>query len=209
MRHRGVFVVIVCLMGIGMVGGEAFSHEVNWPGKRLAKFMPEADSFKEQQMTLSVSQIAVIEKYPGITIGSEDRSPKFYLAYGKPASPEVKASLLGIVVFIDTVGQYGKIELSVAMAPDGKVSRVDVWNHSDDTRITDPGFLKQLEGRTVKDEFHLGHEIKVPEDGPKVSYEAVSRGVQKALLLIQVVFGQGPGIPPAEETHENKGGTKK
>lgn len=156
------------------------AHEVSWPGKRLRKAFLEAEGFKQRQVSLTKSQINFIEKELGEKIGSEDTSPVFYIAYrGK--------KVIGVIVFVDAFGEYGKIELSVVMGPNGKVKNVDVWEQSDTRKIQEKPFLNQFIGKKAFEPFEIGKDITPVEDA-KISSRAVAKAVKKALLLIYQVF---------------------
>lgn len=164
-----------------------FAHEVSWPGKRLNKLLPKADNFKQKQKPLTSRQISELEKTHKIRIGVEDRSPIFYFAYGEKDPDTRRPPLLGIVVFIDVIGEYGPIELSVLMDTKGSVLKASVWSQKDTRKIQNEEFLNQFVGKTLKDAFKVGEDIE-PVVKAEKSSQAVASGVKKALLLTRTVF---------------------
>lgn len=164
-----------------------FAHEVSWPGKRLSKLLPEASNFKQRQAPLTSSQIAELENIHKVKIGPEDRSPIFYFAYGKSNSSTGRPPMLGIIVFVDVVGEYGPIELSVVLNSRGEVIKADVWEQSDTRKIQNKDFLSQFSGKRSADAFTIGKDVQAAKGAP-VSSQAVATGVKKGILLMRTVF---------------------
>ncbi|MFQ5681515.1 MAG: hypothetical protein ACE5GG_05670 [Candidatus Omnitrophota bacterium] len=133
------------------------AHEVSWPGKRLAKLMPEAESFRQRQVSFSAEQPGSIEKDLGQKVSGEDRSPIFYVAYGKDKKT------LGVVVFVDVRGGLGVIELSLAMDDKGRISKIDVWENEDSDKIEERKFLGQFIGKSDYDAFRVGDDVRAIE----------------------------------------------
>lgn len=184
-RVKKISIFLVFLMGMFAVS--TFGHEVSWPGKRLSKLLPEASNFKQKQTTLTSAQITELENIHKVKIGPEDRSPIFYFSYGAVDQSTGRPSILGIIVFVDVIGEYGPIELSVVLNSRGEVIKADVWEQSDTRRIQNKDFLGQFSGKTSADAFTIGEDIQAAK-GAQMSSQAVATGVKKGILLMHTVF---------------------
>lgn len=184
-KIKNILFVLVLSMLIAPLS--SFAHEVSWPGKRLNKLMPEANNFKQKQKPLTAKQISELERTHKIKIGSEDRSPIFYLAYGKKDPETGRPPLLGIAVFVDVMGEYGSIDISVLMDKKGKVLKASVWEQKDTRKIQNKEFLSQFAGKTSEDAFKVGEDIE-PAAKAEKSSQAVALGVKRAIVLMHSVF---------------------
>lgn len=181
----------------------AVAHERTWPAKRLQTTWPEVKKFSSKKVNLSPSQIKHLQE-DGIKMGVEDRSPGFYLAQEKDKKTGIMETL-GVIIFIDEYGANGKMEISVGMSAGGKVKKLHIWEHSEDKRVARKEFLGQFIGKSHTDSFEPGEGGYTPVEGAEKASEAVSRAVEKALAITQVVFGKGVSTH-AEESHgDHKG----
>lgn len=175
---------------IGLIGlavlfllGTAVAHEKKWPEKRLKQAWTEAQSFTSKQVSLGSGQISEL-KNNGIQIGAEDRSPTFYFAQDKNAQSGEKAKTLGIILFIDEAGANGVMEISIAMGTDGRIKKIDIWEHSENSLIAKEDFLKQFVGKSSKDSFDDYRAVP----GAEKASEAVAKSAKKALKISNIVF---------------------
>ncbi|MBY0415855.1 MAG: FMN-binding protein [Bdellovibrionales bacterium] len=182
-----IFKKIVSLFLIIVFSFSVNGHEKKWPEKRLRKAWPMAQSFTSKQVSLTSSQISQLTT-DGIKIGPEDRSPTFYFAQEKVASTE-KLKSVGIILFIDEYGANGRIEISVAMGSDGKVKKVDLWEHSENSLISKDDFLNQFIGKTSKDAIVEDKDFQPVKEAYKAS-KAVALAVQKALKITNIIYGK-------------------
>lgn len=163
----------------------AQAHEKQWPEKRLRQAWSDAQKFTSRQMTLDASQISQLAGI-GIKVGSEDRIPTFYFAQGEtPNSGQAKT--LGVIFFVDEYGANGKMEITVAIDPNGKTKKVDIWDHAENSAVAKDEFLKQFLGKTSKDSFVPDKDYKPIPDALKAS-QAVASAVRKALNITSLVF---------------------
>ena len=181
-----------------------WSHESEWPGKRLAEVFPKAKKFKARQVTLTAEQIARIEKETGSKVEGEDKEPTFYVAYGQ--AQEGKSDELqpiGAVVFIDAVGQRGNMEVNVAITPSGTLKAVSLWKHQESKQLESQEFLKQFEGdKKATDAFHVGKDITAVPGAEKAS-QAMATAAKRGLLMFLEVFGKkDTGEARADSTKE-------
>ena len=171
-----VVLFLVCIAG---------AHEKTWPEKRLKQTWPEAQNFTSKQMTLTSKQISEL-KAEDIQIGAEDRSPTFYFAK-EELQADKKTKTLGVVLFIDEYGTNGLMEISVAMGADGRVQKIDIWEHSENALIAKKDFLKQFLGKKSKDSFMANKDYQ-PIVGAEKASEAVAIAIKKALKISNIIF---------------------
>ncbi len=163
----------------------ASAHEKKWPEKRLRQVWPEATSFTSKQISLSPSQISELGS-EGIKIGSEDRSPTFYFAQEKTSTSD-KPKTVGIILFVDSFGANGKMEITVGMGSDAKTKKIDIWEHSENSLVAKEEFLKQFIGKTSKDSFVENKDYQPVKEANKASL-AVANAVLKALKITNIIF---------------------
>lgn len=171
------------------------AHEAGWPGKRLAGVFPNAKNFKARQVTLNAEQIANIEKATGTKIGTEEKTPTFYIAYGiDKESKSDKVQPIGAVIFIDAVGERGNMEVNVAISPKGTLYSVSLWKNKESKQLGSNEFLKQFnEKKKPEDPFQIGKDIVEAKGSAKAS-QAVATATQKGWLIFREVFGKKEGV---------------
>lgn len=180
--YKSSFLAIVLVLTFSF---SVFGHEKKWPEKRLRQVWPTAQSFTSKQISLTPSQISQLNT-EGVKIGSEDRIPTFYFAQVKESSSD-KAKSIGIILFVDESGANGTMEISVAMGADGKIKKIDIWEHSENPSIGKDDFLKQFLDKTSKDSFITSRDFRPVFDAIKAS-EAVAKAAEKALKITNIVF---------------------
>ncbi len=188
-RNRGFviskFFLIASIISIVFLGSAVLGHEKTWPERRLRQTWSEAKSFSSKQISLTNSQIAEL-KNDGLQVGSNDRNLTFYLAQEKSATGNSQ-NTLGVIFFVDETGDNGSMEISVAMGGDGRIKKVDIWEHSENPLIAQAIFLEQFVGKSVKQLPLLPEEYKPVPAAPKAS-EAVARASLKALKISSLIF---------------------
>jgi len=181
MKHfgKGILMMIVTAL---LLGPTASAHQKGWPGKRLSEAFPDADRFTSRQVSLSADQISRIEQAIGERVEPENRVPTFYSALDKAGKK------IGFVLFADQVGENGVIDMGVAVDTQGNVRYVVIFTSREDKRTSQPSFLDQFRGKSLKDPLKLGTDV-TPVAGAEKASLAVVTGVRKALLIKQEVFG--------------------
>ncbi len=197
MYRRFILLLALFTSILVLISSLSWAHEAGWPGKRLAQVFPKAKDFKKRQVTLSAAQIARVEKATGSKIGVEDKSPTFYIAYGivessvldeESKSDEVKS--IGAVVFIDTVGARGNMEVNVAIDTKGKLHSVSFWKNKEGKKLESKEFLKQFNAKKKPtDLFQVGKDITTAPGAKKAS-QATATATKKGWLMFQEVFGK-------------------
>lgn len=161
----------------------AIGHEKTWPERRLRQAWPEAKSFISKQISLTNTQVSNL-KNEGIKIDSNERDLTFYMAQENISGA---SKTFGLILFVDATGDNASMEISVAMGGDGRVKKVDIWEHSENALVAQSNFLKQFEGKSVKDLPLAPADFKAVTEAPKAS-EAVAKAVLKALKISSLVF---------------------
>ena len=167
------------------------AHEAGWPGKRLAEVFPNAKNFKARQVTLNAEQIASIEKTTGAKIGTEEKTPTFYIAYGiDKESKSDKLQTIGAVLFIDAVGDHGNMEINVAISPKGTLYSVSLWKNKESKQLGNNEFLKQFNEKKKPDDlFQIGKDIVAVTNSEKSS-QAIATTAKKGWIMFREVFGK-------------------
>ncbi len=160
---------------------DSFGHQKIWPGRQLKETYPQATRFTSQQATLSSAQIEKIERDLNTRLTSEDRRPTFYPAYQGDKK-------IGMVIFVDENGENGIIEIGMALDTEGKITGVKILAHREKSSIKQESFLGQFVGKSSQD-FSMTDSHIAPLNDALEASKAVIRGVRKALLLKQEVFG--------------------
>ncbi len=164
-----------------LTGIDAFGHQKIWPGRQLKETLPQATRFTSQQVALNAAQIEKIERDLNTRLTSEDRRPTFYPAYQGDKK-------IGMVIFVDENGENGIIEIGMALDTEGKITGVKILAHREKSSIKQESFLGQFVGKSSQD-FSMTDSHIAPLNDALEASNAVIRGVRKALLLKQEVFG--------------------
>ena len=171
---------------MAFVVSAAFAHEKKWPEKRLRQVWPEAQGFTSKQVTLTSGQITEL-KNEDVKISGEDRSPTFYFAQERTSQSDQKMKTSGVILFLDEVGANGKMEISVAMGTDGKIKKIDLWEHSENALAAKDDYLKQFIGKSAKDSFEKNKDYRPVAEAEKAS-EAIAVAAKKALKISNILF---------------------
>jgi len=170
--------LMATLIALQVTFSTANAHQRSWPGKRLADTFPEAKDFVQKQANLNSSQVQWIEKNLGESIRTEDKSPIFY------------SSAAGWVVFLDATGGNGKIEMGIAITPNGEVANVVLLESSESKDIDSKQFLSQFNGKKANDKFKVGGDVKAPK-GLEDTAQSIATSVRRGLLLAMASFNIG------------------
>jgi hypothetical protein len=165
---------LILLIPVLSSGAEA--HERSWPGKRLAETWPEANKFTQKQVSLGTAQVQWIEKTLEQSIRSEDRAPAFFPATAKDDKK------IGVVLFLDATGSNGKIELGLAIAPEGKVVHLVLFENGEGSGINSAEFLSQFTGKKSADKFKVGDDV-VASKSSEAAAQSVATAVRRGLLI--------------------------
>ena len=162
------------------------AHDLVWPGEKLKTLYPEAETFEQKNLYISDQQRAALEKKLGGSLPEEDLKPSVYFAIVKSGS-EVRPRKAAAILFVDALGEGGKIELGIVVSGKGELIRVHVFENKEPEKISRSDFLKQFEGKKASDKFQVGSDIKAPA-GTERSAQAIASGARRGLLIIEELF---------------------
>ncbi|MFI5294305.1 MAG: hypothetical protein ACHQ0Y_04700 [Thermodesulfovibrionales bacterium] len=177
------FAVITSVLLISSLG---YAHDLVWPGEKLRALFPKAESFEQKNLYVSDEQKAVIEKALGGRLPAEDLRPSIYFAAVKDR-PEASPKKAAAIIFIDALGEGGKIEMGVVVSGKGDIMKVRIFENKESPKLLDQSFLKQFEGKKASESFKVGTDITAPAAMVK-SAQAVASGARRGLLIINEMF---------------------
>ncbi len=90
-------------------------------------------------------------------------------------------------MFIDAHGEGGKIEMGVVVNGRGELLNGRLFENKESGKLSEPGFLRQFEGKKVSDSFKVGRDITAPKTVEK-SAQAVASGARRGLVIIDEMF---------------------
>lgn len=147
---------------------------------------PEADSIEQRKVEVADElhrklAEAVAPARPSIW-------EPFYLTY----IARKQGKVIGYAVIAEEIGKHRPITFIVAVTPDGKVKDVAVMMYREayGAEVRYPGFVKQFRGKDLEDPMRPQREIR-NISGATLSVRAMSRGVRKALAVIELVYLRG------------------
>jgi hypothetical protein len=151
-------------------------HQRSWPGKNLSTTLPAGKNFVQKQSNLSPAQIKWVESNLGEKIRTDDRAPIFYSA----SAPDGTVSAW--ILFLDSTGKNGKLELGVAFDPHGSVMNVALIDSSESKELETTEFLSQFKGKKLPQKFVVGEDIVSPK-GQELTVQAIGTSIRRALLI--------------------------
>ena len=124
---------------------------------------------------------------------------------------ETKGKRDGFAIVLDEMGKYQPITFLVGLDAAGNVKMVEILKYREPVggEIRDSRFRKQYLGKGESDSITLGRDIK-NISGATISCRAISRGVKKAVHLVNEIFlapatePERPGESGGPETSEKK-----
>ncbi|MBI5074514.1 MAG: hypothetical protein HZB62_05025 [Nitrospirae bacterium] len=183
---RTITAAVSLLVFTGLIAGSSYSHDLVWPGDKLKVLFPQAVSFEQKNLYVSDEQRANIEKALGVKLPDEDLKPSIYLAVVRN-TPDAAVRKAGAIMFVDAQGDGGKIEMGVVVSGKGDLAKVLIFENKESSKVTDPTFLKQFEGKKASDLFKTGSDIKAPEGTDKAA-QAIASGARRGLFIINEMF---------------------
>ncbi len=101
----------------------------------------------------------------------------------------LEGKLVGVLVVDDVLGKHKPITFAVAILPEGKVKFVEVIKYREPYggEIRRRSFLKQFEGKTLKDPLKPNRDIRNIA-GATISVRSITLGVRRALLIYERVI---------------------
>ncbi len=158
----------------------ADSHEKEGPEQKLVAIFPEAKKFVQRSVSLTDDKIDAIEEKLGAKLRTEDQKPIFYI-------PIQEKKPMGLVLFVGVEGPSGVINGAVGLNMQGKVVKVEVYDHKELDAIAKEEFLKQFIGMGIDDAFKVGIDVKTAE-GHEDASNAVALIPKKTLVMSYALF---------------------
>ncbi len=154
----------------------------------LRRLIPEAETFREVAVRLSVSQKARVERLLGTAVREETYSS--WIA-------ERAGLVMAHAVLLNVVGKEQPITFLVAVGVDGTVRGVEVliYRESEGSEIRSGRFIRQFVGKTLTAPLKLGRDIEAVS-GATLSSRSTAYAVKKALALIETVYRTPDGDAP-------------
>lgn len=172
----------------------ADSHEKEWPEQKLVAIFPEAKKFVQRSVALTDDKIDAIEEKLGAELRTEDQKPIFYI-------PIREKKPMGLVLFVGVEGPNGVIDGAVSLNMQGKVVKVEVYDHKESDAITSEEFLKQFIGMGIDAPFKVGEDVEAVE-GHEAASNAVALMPKKTLVMSYALFLKQESKPVPEEILE-------
>ena len=163
------------------------------PEKKASLFFPNVQNFVVKTPALPPDKAASIESALGAKLHPDDFTPTFHIATSNAKKP------LGVVLFLSVDSPQGVLNGGVGLNMQGKVVRVDIYEHKEASRVADREFLDQFVGRGIKDPFQVGADVK-PISGQEAISQSVARLPQKALLMTHALFPKRSELIVSETT---------
>ena len=164
----------------------AAAHDTVWPGDKLKILAPAAESFEQRNLYVSDQQRRHLETALGTTLPEEDLKPSIYFSIIKK-TPDGPPRRSEVILFIDAIGQQGKIETGVVITGKGRLARIHLFENQESPLLAANDFLAQFNGKGSADSFVVGQDIKAPA-GQEESARAIAAGARRGLLLVEELF---------------------
>lgn len=180
-----IFWLLPAIISITFAGSSP-AHDLIWPGEKLKKLFPQAESFEQKNLYVSDEQRSHIERLLESKLPEEDVKPSVYLAIVRSTtdSPPRKGA---VIMFIDAYGEGGKIEMGVVINGKGELAKIHIFENKESANMTQQAFLKQFEGKKASDPFKVGADITAPP-GKEKTAQAVASGARRGLLIVTELF---------------------
>lgn len=165
-----------------------------------AKLFPEAPRAEAQTLTLTDAEAAQVSRLYGYRI--DGRS---YRAITVSDATGVK----GTIFILDVMGQNSPITFGVGVTADGTIRGVEVvaYREPRGEEIRNPRFLRQLEGKSLRDRVALGVDVDAIT-GATISSRSATFAARKALAIAAVLHArpvaQAASVPRPAAGHPSR-----
>ncbi|MEW6601689.1 MAG: hypothetical protein AB1499_12030 [Nitrospirota bacterium] len=164
----------------------SYGHDPVWPGEKLKKLFPSAESFEQKNLFISDEQRKNIESALGSRLPEEDLQPSIYLAIVRSGT-DGRLKKAAAIMFIDAYGKGGKIDMGIVVSGKSELMKILIFENREAESIRQPAFLDQFTGKKAGEPFKTGVDITSPEHEEK-SAQAIASGVKRGLLIIHEIF---------------------
>lgn len=149
------------------------------PERTMAQLFPKAKDYQSLTRKISPETRARIEQRLGTPLDESEREEWGSYRITGPGGQE-----LGRIIACAQKGEYGVIEVVMGVSNDGRVVGVSIQRSRErvNAALKAPGFLRQFEGKELKDPLRIGKDLRGIPEGDKAT-EAVALAVRKMLVL--------------------------
>lgn len=176
--YRHIAWTVLLLVGLALLPGQAGAKEYLSKKEALKLAFKDAEVV-EKKVTASKAQLEQIRKLAGI----KTLPPEFSYFQGT-----LKGKTTGFAVIDDVIGKTHPITYLLVVEPDGTVAAVEImaYRESRGGEVRQKSFLKQFNGKTIKDKLRLREDIRHIA-GATLSCRAVTDGVRINLAYLTVL----------------------
>jgi hypothetical protein len=152
------------------------------PQGDLIRFFPGADVYKQETLILSQLRLEIMKRLgPGVPLES---NALYVYRVARAQAP------VGTILVRRAGGEYGAIEVVVAVDPKRRVVGVRLQRHREPpavaSAIASPRWLDSLRGKTAGDAFRVGGDLPAVPPAAAKSAEAVAGAVRSLLIELDV-----------------------
>ncbi len=167
------------------------------PESDLHTFFPRATGYETETRILSGLRLELSQAL-GRPPAPDELSLRLYRVF-RAQEP------LGTVLTRRVKGQFGSIEMVLAVKPDGGVRALRLQRLREPagvaTALQQPEWLAGFAGKTASNRWRLGEDLPAPEPATLPSAQALVEGVRSLLILLSVAERSAP--PAAPSTHHS------
>jgi Na+-translocating ferredoxin:NAD+ oxidoreductase RnfG subunit len=178
LRRRETLIALAAIVLTAVMSTGVSAALCVWrkPDQDIKKFFPGADTYKTDLKDPG-SRKAAIEKRIGRKLDADEQEFKLYRVMDG-------GNQIGTIMTHLGKGQYGAIEIVVALDNNGRIKGVAIQRDREKKRaeLRSERFLGQFNGKTVRDPLTVGKDIK-PVPGAEKSSETVAVSVKKLLVI--------------------------
>ena len=181
-KRQSVSAVFICACIIFFFVRNGFAEELIKVEGALRKMFPAAGHFDRQVISLSKEQIRRVEEAARLAFeGKHSDQVIVHIAREQNA--------VAGYAFEDTViGKWGPIHYLVGLDTNGAVSQVIILDYQEirGRPIAKPRFLRQYQGKTIRDTLQLRKDID-GITGATISSNSLTGGVRKILYIYEFI----------------------
>lgn len=141
---------------------------------------PDASSFREQNLALTLTQMQQVEKLAGLPARSVN---------WRVSAAYKGETLLGYLILDDVIGKFELISYAVGVNPDASVRQVEIltYRESHGGEIRNPAWRRQFAGKSAPSGLAIGDGI-ANISGATLSSTHVTDGVRRIAAIAQVAL---------------------
>ena len=181
-KRRRLNAIFFCAYLVLILAGGAFAEELIKIDGALRKIFPKAGRFDRKVVSLSEEQIHRVEEAARLTFAGK-HSDQVIVHIAREQDTVVGYA------FEDTViGKWGLIHYLVGLDTSGRVSQIIILDYQEirGRPIAKPRFLRQYQGKTIKDALQLHKDID-GITGATISSSSLTEGVRKILHMYELI----------------------